>query len=165
MRVFVISDTHFGHTNLEKMGVRPSGFEDKIVKNWNQSVSSDDLVIHLGDYIVGKESAKKHIIHGLNGNKVLVIGNHDKRSIPCYLNNGFDFVCYSFTWKYFGLKILFTHAPSEIGTNDLNIHGHLHNGRHRDEFKLTDKHVLFSLEQQNYTPVPLKTLIKMHKKK
>ena len=164
MRVFVISDTHFGHIKLEELGERPYKTLEKIIKNWNAIVNKDDLVIHLGDYVVGN-SHWNSLIRSLNGRKILVLGNHDKKSPTWYIKNGFDFACFSFMWKYFGLNILFTHAPSEYDNYDLNIHGHLHDGRHRGEYTLTDKHLLFSLEKHGYRPVLLKTLIDMHNKK
>jgi len=47
---------------------------------------------------------------------------------------------------------------------DLNIHGHFHNNN-RDKWepelksKLTEKHILYSLEEQNYKPVLLRAFI------
>jgi len=123
-------------------------------------VNNDDIVIHLGDFIVGKESEFANLLNELTGRKVLLIGNHDKKSLTWYLNNGFDFACKTFTWDYLGYKLLFSHKPQlNIDYIDINIHGHLHEKRHHNEFILTDKHCLFSLEDEKYHPILLKTFL------
>lgn len=160
MRIFLISDTHFDHQFLEDNNLRPKEVNRKIINNWNSLVNPEDVVIHLGDVIIGTNASYKSIIPNLNGRKILVIGNHDKNVLSWYMQNGFDFACYSFSWQYLGKSILFTHEPSTLHENfDINIHGHLHIGLHRDEYELTDKHLLFSLEKENYQPVLLKTFI------
>ena len=54
MKVWVVADTHFGHWALaEEYGARPPDFEARILAAWNRAISSADLVIHLGDVIVG----------------------------------------------------------------------------------------------------------------
>ncbi|MCX7959476.1 MAG: hypothetical protein N3B13_10560, partial [Deltaproteobacteria bacterium] len=57
-KIFVISDTHFNHPAMlecetERLIYQGSyeSFEDFVIDNWNQRVSKDDFVIHLGDYI------------------------------------------------------------------------------------------------------------------
>ena len=159
MRVFVISDTHFGHKNLVKLCGRPHDFSERIVANWNRLVEPEDLVIHLGDYIVWKYSDFLDVMDQMNGRKVLVFGNHDHKSLVWYMEHGFSFACHSFSWNYHGENILFTHEPSSDGGFDINIHGHLHTGMHRTEYTLTDKHILFSLEQRKYEPVLLNSLL------
>jgi len=133
MRIFVIADTHFGHLSLiEKYQSRPPNFQEQIIKNWKRTVNADDLVIHLGDVVVGKSSDWATTIPNLPGRKVLVPGNHDLKSESWYMSNGFDFCCHQFLMNIYGLKILFSHEPAVYGDFDLNIHGHLHLGRHRE---------------------------------
>ncbi len=58
--VFFISDTHFGHDKAFIYGPRGNKtvqeHDDKIVENWNAKVTSDDVVIHLGDPIFGQNA-------------------------------------------------------------------------------------------------------------
>lgn len=159
MRIFLITDTHFGHRALaDKLQVRPVDFETRINKQWNTMVRDEDLVIHLGDLCVGKPETWNNIRPQLPGRKVLVLGNHDKKSISWYMEHGFDFCCHQFRWEMFGLQILFSHKPVLSGEFDLNIHGHLHTAQHRP---LTEspRYYLLSLEATDYQPMLLKTVV------
>ncbi len=159
MKVFVTTDTHFGHRSLiNKLQVRPSDFEEKIIRNRRVMISEDDLFVHLSDVVIGTPDDWHSIIPDLPGRKILVRGNHDKKSPRWYMANGFDFCCSSITWEMFGFKILLSHKPSFEGDFDLNIHGHLHGSRHHDI--ATDKrHHLLALEDTGYQPRLLKTLV------
>jgi calcineurin-like phosphoesterase family protein len=164
MRIFIISDTHFGHKSLiEKYKSRPPDFEEKIKRNWNETVRDDDLVIHLGDVVVGKSIDWNTTIPGFPGRKILVPGNHDIKSESWYMSNGFDFCCHQFLMNIFGLRILFSHEPLFEGEFDLNIHGHLHLGRHR-EIKSDHRHYLVALEDTGYQLRLLETVVKEWKK-
>ena len=160
MKIFIITDTHFGHEALTtKCKTRPPNFQKKLVEAWRRDISGKDLVIHLGDVMVDKSTEWKPTISRLPGRKILVQGNHDKKSANWYMANGFDFCCVAFHWEMFGLRIVFSHEPISHGEFDLNIHGHLHQaGRHRGNE--TDKrHCLLSLEHSGYRPHSLKSIV------
>lgn len=161
MQIYVITDTHFGHKALiERFGIRPVDFESRIINNWHNRVRDEDMVIHLGDVIVGKDSSGwTETVRGLPGRKVLVHGNHDAKSHLKYLENGYTFSCLQFAWHMYGLDLLFSHEPVLEGSFDLNIHGHLHTGEHRDEGPLCERHFLLSLEEEGYAPMPLETIV------
>jgi len=76
-RVFVTSDTHFGHANIIKYCNRPykSAYhmDDCMVKDWNDTVGKNDWVIHLGDFSFQSD----RYVNKLNGKIILVKGNHD----------------------------------------------------------------------------------------
>ena len=160
MRIFVIADTHFGHKALaDKYQSRPPDFAKKIIVNWKRTVKPEDVIIHLGDVTVGTSTDWALVIPDLPGRKILVLGNHDRKSESWYMSNGFDFCCDNFTWHMFGLDIAFSHEPLFTGQFDLNIHGHLHLNRHR-EIETDTRHFLFSLENTSYQPLLLETIIK-----
>jgi calcineurin-like phosphoesterase family protein len=164
MKIFVTTDTHFGHHQLvSDFQARPEDFEIRIVYNWHRMIGQDDMVIHLGDLVVGKPVDWTSIVPTLPGRKILVIGNHDKKTISWYLKNGIDFCCSSFMWEIFGLRILFSHEPIIDGIFDLNIHGHLHSRQHRI-LKCDTQHYLLCLEQTSYQPRPLESLVKEWRK-
>jgi len=132
MKIWLISDTHFFHEKIDGYDDRPEGWVSKLSKQWELNVSKDDLVIHLGDVCIGKDSfVNNEMIGKLRGRKVLVKGNHDSKSYHWYMNNGWDFACRSFVWR----NIIFTHEPLQELPQEcvLNIHGHLHSEKsHRD---------------------------------
>ena len=54
---FFTSDTHFGHANIINLCKRPfkdvNHMNDMLVENWNNVVTDDDTVFHLGDFAFG----------------------------------------------------------------------------------------------------------------
>lgn len=87
-KIFFTSDLHFGHKNVIKFDNRPfSSVEEmdkELIRRWNNKVGKGDLVYVLGDLIWksknNDEAAK--LIESLNGQIVLIKGNHDR-----FLNN------------------------------------------------------------------------------
>lgn len=159
MKTWIISDTHFGHDALvKKYQVRPANYQDLIVKSWRAMVSQEDLIIHLGDLIVGNEASWIPVLSELPGRKILVAGNHDKRTYSWYMKNGFDFCCSGFVLSKYGLEIYFSHVPIQEGKFDLNVHGHLHNGRHHT-IATDSRHFLVALEELGYHPLTLKYIV------
>lgn len=101
-----------------------SDFEE-VVKNANEALSEDDLLIYLGDLVDGEfqdSDELKSILKTIPGHKILVLGNNDLFSTNFYKSCGFDYVVKSFVWS----NIVFTHIPIK-NDNQYNIHGHIHN--------------------------------------
>ncbi len=164
MRIFIISDTHFGHKALAAEYLsRPDNFTSKTIENWTKLVKQNDIIIHLGDVVVGGPKTWEETVSILPGRKILVTGNHDQKTFSWYMANGFEFCCTCFMWNLFGFDIAFSHEPIFTGKFDLNIHGHLHLERHR-EIKTDSRHYLFSLEKTVYQPLLLDTIVKEWKK-
>ena len=73
---YIISDTHFGHENIKTYEpVRKDYDDERLVQLWNETITPEDEVLHLGDFAFkshGWEMAKR-----LNGNITLLQGNHD----------------------------------------------------------------------------------------
>ncbi len=77
---FVTSDHHFEHGNIIKW--RPDydellAMNLDLVRLWNESVSPEDTVYHLGDIVMGNRLESLEWIRKLNGNILLLPGNHD----------------------------------------------------------------------------------------
>ena len=84
MALFTISDLHLSlNTNksMEVFGGTWKGYIEKLETNWNETVGKDDLVIVPGDisWETYLEDAVKdfEFLDKLNGNKILLKGNHD----------------------------------------------------------------------------------------
>lgn len=89
-KVYFTSDSHFCHTNIIGYCNRPFLSADKMdqymIQAWNETVRPGDLVYHLGDFMITGYS-RKHVdkvdtlLKKLNGNKILIRGNHDAPAV------------------------------------------------------------------------------------
>ena len=82
-KVFFTSDLHFGHENVISFDNRPftsvEEMDRELVRRWNAKVCKDDMVYVLGDMIWKSRNNDAHIlIKSLNGQIVLIKGNHDR---------------------------------------------------------------------------------------
>jgi calcineurin-like phosphoesterase family protein len=126
MKYFLFADSHLNHANIATYCDRPKNFTDIIIKHWNERVTWEDTVIHLGDVAIGPRQMVESQIRSLNGHKILIRGNHDRQSSNSWwADHGFDFSCDGMRFQDCWL----THEPdtSRASGCDLNIHGHLHN--------------------------------------
>ena len=92
--IFFISDLHLFHPNVIKHDNRPfvdvHQMHDTIITNWNNVVTSKDIVFNLGDLSLVNKSNIKTIINQLNGNIYHINGNHDKPSFIKSLDKFID---------------------------------------------------------------------------
>ena len=82
-KVFFTSDLHFGHENAIRFDNRPFGtveeMDAELVKRWNAKVGKGDLVYVLGDMIwKSRNGDAEQLIRSLNGQIILIKGNHDR---------------------------------------------------------------------------------------
>lgn len=136
-RIWIVSDTHFGHGNIIKYCSRPyenvAEMDADIIKRWNSVVHGGDIVYHLGDFAMGNQQTVSEYRSKLNGRIKLIKGNHDDHSNRWYRDCGFEEV-YDRPIVVQGFYIL-SHAPLEFMTEQIpfaNIFGHVHND---DRFK------------------------------
>jgi calcineurin-like phosphoesterase family protein len=148
--IYLIADTHFGHTNIIKYCSRPFAnvgeMNETMITNWNLVVTPDDHVYHLGDFALGPSEAIKAYRHRLNGSIEMIMGNHDHRSIGFWAK--IDIKAHKKPITINGM--IFSHAPVMFPELP-NIHGHIHE-------KTTDIegiHICVSVEQIDYTPIVL----------
>lgn len=137
MKTYFTSDTHFHHKNIiqfEAGRVHFDSVEDmneEIIKNWNATVTDKDTVYHLGDFGMNiKYDRFKAILERLNGNIILIQGNHDDtKTVRKLANEGM------IALHEVGVKIKhdrqvmwLSHYPMEIGERlrKWSIHGHIH---------------------------------------
>lgn len=165
MNYWLISDTHFSHDKLEEWGCRSGKWQEKL---WSglAFIPPEDTLIHLGDICIGDDLDVHKIISSLGCQKILVRGNHDKKSMTWYLDHGWNFVCDGLHLEFMGHTLLLTHRPMhpDMWRFTRNIHGHTHGNNHRAEEYHTwytpDYHIDISPEVIGYQPVRLDTLIK-----
>lgn len=135
--VFLTSDTHFGHVNICKFTnydgskTRPwdsvEEMDEDMVQRWNETVGPNDKVYHLGDVVINRKSLQ--ILDRLNGDKVLIKGNHDIFKLNDYTKYFRDVRAY-----HVMNGCILSHVPvhkDSIARFGANIHGHLHANRVR----------------------------------
>lgn len=155
-KVFITSDTHFNHANIIKYCDRPFSTTEEmnkaLIANWNRVVGPEDTVFHLGDVALAKgHSMLNEFIKPLNGKKILIRGNHDKKSDEDFIKAGFEKVSY---WPIvYDNYFILSHQPMFV-TDKLpyaNIYGHVHN---RPEYKdYTANTFCACVERWGYAPV------------
>lgn len=125
--VFHVGDLHFGHKNIQKFRPTVGGIlvaneeehREAVIKLWNETVTKRDVVWLHGDILF--DESLIHHLGRLNGNKNLILGNHDKQIKDWkYFSKVCGFEKYKGTWL--------SHAPIHPAElrGKLNIHGHVH---------------------------------------
>ena len=134
--VFLVSDTHFGHTGVCRFtrndGVtklRPwddaAEMDEAMVAAWNERVRPNDKVYHLGDVVINRRALA--IMSRLNGDKVLIRGNHDIFPDVEYRKYFRELRAY-----HVMNGLILSHIPvheASLGRFGCSIHGHLHANR------------------------------------
>ena len=133
---FLVSDTHFGHAGVCRF-TREDGFtklrpyttpeemDEDMVAKWNDRVRPTDKVYHLGDVVINRRALKT--LARLNGDKVLIRGNHDIFRDDEYREYFRELRAY-----HVMNGMILSHIPvheASLGRFGVNIHGHLHANR------------------------------------
>ena len=122
------SDHHFGSWKIGQSPWRKPVFtqaeEEELVAKWNSVVKPTDLVIHVGDFCDGGAADLMEYRKRLNGNIILVKGNHDDLPDDIY-KAAFQSVCEVLVVEEHNL--IFRHSPdANDGTGFRQIYGHIH---------------------------------------
>lgn len=158
--IYFISDTHFYHSNIIKYCDRPfnniNEMNETIINNWNNIVNKQDTIYHLGDFCLSSDDEIKNIFNRLNGNIILIRGNHDRKPVKFYEEIGFKVLTHApiILDEY---KLMLSHVPlpdSKIKKGYINLHGHIHNKKISDDYS-EKKHINLSVDVTNYKPISL----------
>lgn len=139
-KVFFTSDTHFGHSNIIKYCQRPFNsaehMDEVLINNWNEVVSPQDIVFHLGDFCFGSDKEWIKILQRLNGTKYLILGNHDLKKIANsnQIKDYFADINMQMRLVVDKQKMLLNHYPFlcfEGGYQNVwQLFGHVHSSKH-----------------------------------
>lgn len=131
--VFLVSDTHFGHSNICKFTrddgskLRPwetsEEMNEAMIKLWNDTVRPNDKVYHVGDVVIKRKDLE--ILDRLNGDKVLIRGNHDIFKLSDYAKYFRD-IRGTHKMDKFIISHYPIHPESISHWCSCNIHGHTH---------------------------------------
>lgn len=178
MNIFLVSDTHFSHRGIVKF-LRADGvtkerpwdsieeMDETLIKNWNSVVRPQDRTYHLGDVVINRSALP--ILNRLNGEKILVKGNHDVFRAEEYLAYFKDLRGNAVLDDF-----LLTHIPVHPASIERwkgNFHGHLHSNRVMHQYqdggilkiRRDPRYLCLSVEQTNFTPISLEEAKKRFK--
>lgn len=165
--VFLVSDTHFGHAGVcrfthEDTGVKirpwdnPEEMDEEMVKRWNETVRPNDKVYHLGDVIINRRCFPT--LARLNGDKVLIRGNHDIFRDDEYRKYFRELRAY-----HVMNGMILSHIPiheESLGRFGTNIHGHLHTRRVMKDGAVDVRYHCVCVEQTDFRPILFEDVIK-----
>ena len=173
--VFLVSDTHFGHAGVcrfrhpDDATVKlrpwdnPDEMDEEMIRRWNNRVRPNDKVYHLGDVVINRKALKT--LHRLNGDKVLIRGNHDIFPDVEYREYFRELRAY-----HVMNGMILSHIPihpESLGRFGVNIHGHLHASRVKMEpvgkygIPVIDtRYHCVCVEQTDFTPILFEDVIK-----
>ena len=171
--VFLVSDTHFGHAGvcrfLREDGVtklrpwdNPDEMDEEMVKRWNETVRPNDKVYHLGDVVINRKAMST--LYRLNGDKVLIRGNHDIFRDEEYRQHFRELRAY-----HVMNGMILSHIPiheESLGRFGVNIHGHLHANRvkiakhAKDKPEIDTRYHCVCVEQTDFRPILFEDVIK-----
>lgn len=167
-RTWFISDTHFGHANI--IGHQPiqrghfptaDAMDEAMIDRWNFLVNKNDTVYHVGDF-GWKVSQSVEILKRLNGKKILIPGNHDKKEIKNQeFTKHFQLIApYSYLeLDIEGVRVVFSHFPiwewNQIHRGAIHLHGHLHGKPHGIPGKILD----VGADNQDLAPISMEEVM------
>lgn len=131
--IWFTGDTHFGHSNIIKYCNRQFNnveeMDNTIIDNWNKLISQNDTVYHLGDFCFPKYNSIEYYYNKLNGNKVLIYGNHDEKYLN-ELKKYFKLVTNMYEFKYNHINFTLCHYGMRVWNKShygsMMLYGHSH---------------------------------------
>lgn len=168
-KVYFTSDWHINHAKSIEFDKRPFRDLDHmhrvLINNYNSTVGKHDICYFLGDIGFTKGTKIQEIISQLNGTKILIQGNHDKKGMQYWTSCGFSAILNSASIVIAKEVVTMSHCPL-LGTfredvegmrgaierenwhgekrhsmyslpnfGQFHLHGHIHSGPHRNDKK------------------------------
>lgn len=173
MSILFTSDTHFGHERILELEGRPfastAEMNEALIDNWNGAVGNNDTVYHLGDAVMGSFAENVKLLSRLNGQIVLVPGNHDRvssvyhakdaareRFRQMYLDQGIyiapeqihDVIVKGVSLSHFPFTDDRFPEMCPVDNGQWLIHGHVHS-----EWQINGRQINVGVDVWDYTPV------------
>ena len=152
---------------------------EELIKRHNSRVREQDTCVFVGDFSFANSEKTKAVLDAMNGTKVLIQGNHDKKSTVnkfdvAFMEARITIAGYPVTIKHYPLKWpKFSHLKERfvrfinnvpdpryldrhpVDEGQLHIHGHTHS---KEKFRGNQIHV--GVDAWDYYPVSLKEISK-----
>lgn len=187
--IWFTSDLHFGHANLmqyepkrQQLGTTIYDVDATIISRIREKVKPGDTLYILGDVGLTDDGYLKRCLECLDCKLVLVMGNHDRRTLKHYLKLGFDMVCYEMKMKIAGQFVWLNHYPYRkpwwkvifpwqfrekdrhkrpVNRGHWLLHGHIHTGGALvgdGGWKLRGQQINVGVDAWDYYPVSIQQI-------
>ena len=166
MAIFFTSDTHFGDAPRLRVDKRPFAsigeMDRTIVERWNETVTPDDDIWHLGDFAFGPSAERiAELLGSLNGRKHLIIGNNDGAETIEQL--GWASVQHYAEMMVEGKRLVLCHYPfrtwNRMGQGVIDLHGHSHG-----KLKGAPRQYDVGVDVWDFRPVTLATILETRRR-
>jgi calcineurin-like phosphoesterase family protein len=130
--------------------------DEFMIAAWNERVRPTDKVYHLGDVVINRRSLST--LSRLNGDKVLIRGNHDIFRDDEYRQYFRELRAY-----HVMNGMILSHIPiheASLGRFGVNIHGHLHSNRVMKDGAVDVRYHCVCVEQTDFAPILFEDVIK-----
>ena len=159
MATFFTSDTHFGDHRTLNIHKRPfasvAEMDAALVAGWNETVSGEDEVWHLGDF-ARKLADVAVLLERLNGRKHLLRGNNDPAGIERV--PGWSSVRDYHELEQEGRRLILCHYPFRSWNGQhrgaINLHGHSHG-----KLKPLPRQYDVGVDPRGFRPVSLQEIL------
>ncbi len=170
MRTWITSDLHFGHANIMKFCPQSRArykndvdyMNNTMVHEWNATIAPEDTVYILGDVAFLPADKAVAIMKRLNGTKILIEGNHDRK----LLQDAEFRSCFAEVHQYLGItyektRVCMFHYPiaewDQMHRGAVHFHGHLHGGESGlEKFRARD----MGMDATGFIAVPMEVAIR-----
>ena len=140
MKTYITSDIHFEHQNIKRFCPESRArftletMTEAIIAEWNDVVTPKDTVYILGDVAFCNAEEATQIVRKLNGRKILVEGNHDRKLVKHVpFRSCFAEIHTYLDINYNGNKVVMFHYPiaewDQMHRGSVHFHGHLHGNK------------------------------------
>lgn len=153
MAVFFTADTHFGSKRILELSKRPfhdvAEMDNSIIANWNNFVSREDTVYHLGD--LGSFDR----LSRLNGKLFFLPGNYDDIDLIKAIAARGEIVEPNIVITVDGHTFQLVHKPDEaLPSQHFFLFGHIH------KLQMVKRNGLnVGVDCHNFAPVSLETVL------
>lgn len=169
--IYFTADNHFYHKNIIKYCNRPfqsvEEMNHSMIQSWNNMITNNDIVYILGDLSLGNLDSQKRITQQLNGQKILILGNHDCED--SYKNSDFieviDYkeVCHN------NRRFVLFHYPlmswHKSNKGSIMIHGHCHGNNVIHPNSILNKNIIdVGVDCNHYMPFSINDILQRIKK-
>jgi calcineurin-like phosphoesterase family protein len=156
--ILFTADFHFGHGNMIDYCDRPflsvQAMDYQLIELYNRVVKPKDTVYILGDFsMFGTQSRYDYvssIVRKLEGDKHLILGNHDAFRPFVYVNMGFLSVHTFLHLELLDLYLVHDPAVANVKRDKIWLHGHMHK-----LWKKQGNLINVGVDAWNYMPVTL----------